>query len=399
MKQDPKIPAEEIEARTGSVQSLLQGAGIDGLFVVQKADRYYFSGTDDDGCLYIPAQGEPLLLVRENGRYPRIESPLERQIEFNRAQSVPSLIHDFYGTLPRVLGLELDVLPVNDFNLYKTWFPEQKCVDGSSCILNTRAFKSDWEIERMEETGDVVGKTFDFMKANVQAGLTEMVFAGMAEAHAGELTGRPVHLWVRDYLTEGYPWHILSGESGGMVGVLDSPSSGEGLGPASPCGAGNKSLAANEPIMVDFNYELNHYHMDITRMFSIGPMPDIALRASEAVIEIHDHVLSNVRPGVPAHRLFEMSVSKAQSLGYEEQYLGSAEHKVSFIGHGIGLELIEPPFMAAGKNDLLQAGMTFALEPKMVFEGAFSVGVESVFLVTEDGYRLLSAVPVEVFIC
>jgi Xaa-Pro aminopeptidase len=69
------------------------------------------------------------------------------------------------------------------------------------------------------------------------------------------------------------------------------------------------------------------------------------------------------------------------------------------VGHGIGLELIEPPVIAENKNDRLVPGMVFALEPKMVFENEFSAGVESDFLVTERGSRLLSRIPAKVFVC
>jgi Xaa-Pro aminopeptidase len=72
---------------------------------------------------------------------------------------------------------------------------------------------------------------------------------------------------------------------------------------------------------------------------------------------------------------------------------------VTFVGHGIGLELIEPPFLARNRKEVLKEGMVFALEPKMVFENEFSAGVESVFRVTEKGAQLISKIPVEVFVC
>jgi Xaa-Pro aminopeptidase len=69
------------------------------------------------------------------------------------------------------------------------------------------------------------------------------------------------------------------------------------------------------------------------------------------------------------------------------------------VGHGVGLEMVEPPLIAKGKPTVLAPGMTFALEPKLVFENRFIAGVESVFLVTENGARLISQVPPEIFIC
>ena len=64
--------------------------------------------------------------------------------------------------------------------------------------------------------------------------------------------------------------------------------------------------------------------------------------------------------------------------------------KVSFIGHGIGLEIVEPPIIARNRKDRLEPGMVFALEPKLVYENEFCAGIESVFLVTESGARLIS---------
>jgi Xaa-Pro aminopeptidase len=225
-----------------------------------------------------------------------------------------------------------------------------------------------------------------------------MEFAGIYETFARR-HGHGGKLRVRDYQTEGYPWHILSGKSGGVVGLLDSPASGEGTSIAFPCGAGNKPLAAQEPIMIDFGTVLNGYHMDETRMFAIDSMPDKAMKACHAAIEIHNRILDEVKPGVTCCDLFQISVSKAKSLGYSEQYLGPPGHKVTFIGHGIGLELIEPPIISRGAEDHMEPGMVFALEPKMVFQNEFSAGIESVFLVTETGYRLISQIPAKVFIC
>lgn len=151
--------------------------------------------------------------------------------------------------------------------------------------------------------------------------------------------------------------------------------------------------------MIDLGTVLNGYHIDETRMFSIGSMPERAMKACRASIEIHNKVLDHVKPGVAVSELFRISVSKAKTLGYADQYLGPEGYKVTFIGHGIGLELTEHPVIARDRDYILEPGMTFSLEPKMVFENEFSAGIESVFLVSETGHRLISKVPVDIFIC
>ncbi|MBT8366353.1 MAG: M24 family metallopeptidase, partial [Deltaproteobacteria bacterium] len=265
-------------------------------------------------------------------------------------------------------------------------------------ILKVRRIKSGWEIAQMEYTAEMTRQTYQYMQEIIQPGLTEMEFAGMFETYARKL-GHAAGIRVRHYQTEGYPWHILSGKSGSMPGLLDSPASGAGTSPAFPVGAGHKKLRANEPIMVDLGSVLNGYHMDETRMFAIDSMPEKAMRTCRAAIEIHDRIIEMANPGISLGELFDHSIRLAEKLGFAGPYLGAAGHKVSFIGHGIGLEIIEPYIIAKNRRDQLEPGMTFALEPKFVYQNEFTTGVESVFLVTENGSRLISKVPVEVFIC
>jgi len=392
------VPAAEINRRLLAIQAVLKTQKIDALFIVQRVDLLYFSGTAQNGFLYIPAEGAPLLFIKRYLPRARMESPLEHIVGIESIKEIPGIISDFHGRFPSVLGLEMDVLPVNTFHFYQRLFTAKKFVDGSPFIHQVRMLKSNWEIEQLEQTAELSRRTFEYMQTVIRPGISEMEFAGLYETFARRL-GHGAGLRVRDFLTEGYPWHVLSGKNGGMVGMLDSPASGAGTSVAFPCGAGDKLLASNEPIMVDLGFVLNGYHMDETRMFAIGSIPARALKACRAAIEIHNAVLDAVKPDITVAELFAHSRKTAESLGYAEPYLGPPGLKVAFIGHGIGLELVEPPIMARDKSDRLKPGMVFALEPKLVFHNEFSAGVESVFTVTETGARLISKVPVDIFIC
>jgi Xaa-Pro aminopeptidase len=393
-----RVPAVEIERRTAAIQEELRRAGIDGLFIVQRVDLFYFTGTAQNGFLYMPAEGKPLLFIKQSVARARAESSVETIIAIDSVKIVPGLIADACGRPLARLGLEMDVLPVNEFRFYRDLFKPKDCVDGSPPILRVRSVKSAWEIAQLETTAEMTRRTFDFMQTVIAPGLTEMEFAGMFEAYARTI-GHGGKLRVRHYNTEGYSWHVLSGTSGGLVGVLDSPASGQGTSAAFPAGAGHRQLRAGEPVMVDLGAVMNGYHMDETRMFAIDSMPEKAYRASRAAIEIHDSVLDLATPGRTLAELFEHACALADRLGYTDAFLGPAGHKAGFIGHGIGLELIEPPIIARARALPLETGMVFALEPKLVYENEFAAGVESVFQVTAGGGRLISKVPVDIFIC
>ena len=297
-----------------------------------------------------------------------------------------------------MLALELDVLPVIEYEFYCTLFGDRQYVDGSPAIMKVRGLKSAWEIEQMEATAEMSRKTFEYMCGAIRPGISEMEFAGMYETAARRL-GHGGKLRTRHFQSEGYPWHVLSGENGGMVGMLDSPSSGRGTSAAFPSGAGHRKLQKNEPILVDFASVLNGYHIDETRMFAIERMPDRALDACRAAIDVHNEIIATVKPGMTTGEVFERSVAEADKRGYAEPFLGPAGSKVRFVGHGIGVELIEPPFLAEGKTDVLEPGATIALEPKLCFQGEFAAGIESVFAVTDNGACLISRVPVDIFLC
>jgi Xaa-Pro aminopeptidase len=134
-------------------------------------------------------------------------------------------------------------------------------------------------------------------------------------------------------------------------------------------------------------------------MFAMKSMPPQAMQAGWAAEEIFAALVTAIRPGMVVHELYDIAVAKAAALGYGDRFLGPQDHQVSFVGHGIGLELVEPPIVARGKREILEAGMVLALEPKIVFENHFCAGVESVVAVTAKGARLLTRIPQETFIC
>jgi Xaa-Pro dipeptidase len=155
-------------------------------------------------------------------------------------------------------------------------------------------------------------------------------------------------------------------------------------------------MKAREPILVDFGICCQGYQTDETRMFSIGKMPKKFVDAYSACRKIHDAALSETRPGADCADLFVKTLDLAKELGYEGSYLGPPGLQTKFIAHGIGLELNEYPFIAQGQSYPLEEGMTFALEPKIVFPGEGSVGLENTVVVTAEGYEILTPIDMEI---
>jgi Xaa-Pro aminopeptidase len=339
--------------------------------------------------------GKPLLLVKRELERARIESPLGQLVGLKSLRELPSLVAEHAGRLPRVLGLELDILPATDYFRLQSLFPNSTLADGSGIIRDLRKIKSPFEIELMRKAGAIGKKVYEDAGKILREGMTEIEFGGLLEATAKKL-GHEGLLRVRSFNYEAYSWHVLSGITGGIVSQSDSPMGGLGLSPAFPVGASRKVMKVREPILVDFGICYQGYQADETRMFSIGKMPQKFADAYKACREIHDAVLADTRPGADCESLFLKTLELARDLGYEDSYLGPPGLQTKFIGHGIGLELGEPPFLAQGQSYPLEQGMTFAVEPKIVFPGEGSVGIENTVLVTEEGYEILTPIPMDI---
>jgi Xaa-Pro aminopeptidase len=387
---------EEIENRLARVRAGMEKQGIEGLLVIQKMNLYYLSGTTQDGLLFVPLEGKPLLMIKRELERARVESPTKDVVPLKSNREIPSLMQTHRGKAPHILGLELDVLPVGDYFKFQGFFPGTQFMDASSIFRETRKIKSFFEIDLMRKAGEIGTKVYQEAKEILKEGMTEIEFGGLLEA-AAKRNGHEGLLRVRSLNYEAYTWHVLSGLTGGIVSQSDSPMGGLGLSPAFPVGASLKVMKAHEPILVDFGTCFHGYQADETRMFSIGKMEQKFIDAYNACQEIHDAVLEETRPGANCETLFLKTLQLAEKLGYKDSFLGPPRLQTRFIGHGIGLELNELPFLAQGQSYPLEEGMTFAVEPKIVFPGEGSVGIENTVVVTRGGCEILTPVSQEIF--
>ncbi|NOX35750.1 MAG: aminopeptidase P family protein [Deltaproteobacteria bacterium] len=393
-----KTPEPEIKNRIHTLKQKMEIRRIQAVFLTHKPDIFYFSGTSQDCYLYIDIEHEPALFVKRYFPRARKESCIKNIFQISSITQVPDKIRYLHQSLPETCGLAFDVVPVRDFHFYQKLFTPTSFIDCTSSINACRQIKSPYEIDQIKNSARLSGKTFSYIEENIQPGISEMEFCGMFETFARKF-GHSGTLLTRHYRSEGFPFHLLSGENGGLAGAVDTPCCGLGTSITHPFGAGAKIIQRDEPVLIDFGTILNGYHMDETRMFVIGDMDKKAMDASKASIEILYTLLSLMKPGAVMGDIFEKSVQSARHMGYEEQFLGLPGVKSIFIGHGIGIELVEPPIISRGRKDIFKPGMVFAVEPKFNFKNEFAAGIESVIQITEDGACFLSVTPHKIFIC
>ncbi len=219
--------AAEIEARIANLQKVLQAKGIAAALIVQKTDLFYFSATSQQGYLYIPDQGDPLLMVFKDFDRARQESPLVSVISLSSPRKIPEIIAEYGFSQPTSLGLELDVVPANLYFQYQKIFEKAEIIDVSTDIRLIRAIKSDYEIGCIEKAArgsdQVSGKVTELL----QPGKTELELAGELESYARSL-GHQGIVRMRLWGAEMFYGHLLSGADGAVPSYLASPTGGKG---------------------------------------------------------------------------------------------------------------------------------------------------------------------------
>jgi D-alanyl-D-alanine dipeptidase len=159
---------------------------------------------------------------------------------------------------------------------------------------------------------------------------------------------------------------------------------GSGPNSASPHHhSGERVIARGDSVVMDFGGVANGYCSDITRTAFVGEPTEEQRRIYDTVHDAQQAAFDAVRPGVPAQEVDRAARAVISDAGYGPFFV----HRT---GHGIGIEIHEPPYIVEGNEILLQPGMTFSDEPGIYLPGKFGVRIEDQVVVTEDGAERLN---------
>jgi Xaa-Pro dipeptidase len=397
MNENLLTPKSEIDSRIIRQQKALSDSNADAAIILQNADLFYFTGTLAQGFLYISKVDEPIFFIRKNFERAIIESRIGKKLKIKSLRegfkSLAEVINK--GTLK--IGLELDVLPVNQYFLIKEIFSNSSLVDISGAIKKFRMIKSEFEVLQIRNAANIAVSVIKKIPSFIEIGMTENDLSARIEYELRKL-GHQGLVRARNFNMEFHFGPVISGESANYPTFFDGPVGAKGLYPAITSGASRKKIVSNEPIVVDFVAGYNGYLSDITRIFGIGNLPREILKTHDFVIHDLLPTCENmIKPGFDAKEIYRASLGIAQKAGFSENFMGFGSNKVRFLGHGLGLELDEEPVIC-DRSIILEPGMVFALEPKIFIKGLGGCGVENTYVVTDKGFEKLTFLEEEVFL-
>ena len=376
--------ASEALARKEKIQAALRRLPADALLLADNANLYYTSSRVFCGYTYVPAEGDMIYFVRrpvglagDNVVY--IRKP-EQIIEEMQKRGLP---------LPQTLLVEGDSLSYNEYTRLASAFPSSRILPGGTALIRqVRAVKTPFEIGMIRQSAASHDMLYRHIPKLYTPGMTDLEFSIEIERAARQhgslgifrIFGRSMEIFMGN---------VLAGENADTPTPYDFAMGGAGLDDSLPIGCNGTTIHPGQTVMVDVNGNFTGYMTDLSRVYSLGEIPEKARHAHAVSLEIEQAVMSMARPGVAASELYDKALAIARDRKVEDYFMGHRQ-KAGFVGHGVGIEINEQPVLAPRSCDVLEAGMVFALEPKFVIPGVGPVGIENTFLLTDDGVERLT---------
>ncbi len=381
-------PLDEIQRRIKTLQSAMAHNGLDAALIVQRVDLFYFSGTGQDAHLFVPVEGAPILLVRKSFERALEDSPLENVVEVKNLAGLRKRIEKERSAPLKRLGMELDILPVNNYRLYAKLFPDATISDVSPLIREARMVKSKYELGMISQAARMNDALFSAAGEILKEGMSEVEFAGLLEAQYRK-NGHQGFVRVRSFNSEVFYGHIMSGANLAVPSCSVGPTGGPGLNATMPQGPDAKIIRRHEPVQIDYVGVVGGYMIDQARTFFIGEPPEKFLKVHATALAIQDALIAQGCAGTKAEELYNTAMLMAADAGLAKGFLGHPQ-PVPFVGHGVGLELDELPVVGRKSPHVLKEGMVIALEPKFILPKEGLAGIENSFLVQERGLEKLT---------
>ena len=352
--------------RLQRVARALTEAGIDALLLTPGASMFYLSGFEHGHA----AERLLAMVVKRDGSsswiVPTMNVPQVRDHAV-AAQPIrawadgegflPALREAIAGANDIAFDDEARAAFLLDLNALA---PRAKVHKASTIMRSLRAHKVADELARLRTAGKVVDDTIPLAVSLCKPGKTER--AVEAELREALLAKSPDSTVAFTIVASGPHAALPHHETGTRV------------------------LQKGDLVILDFGIrEIRGYHSDITVTCSIGqPTNPEAQKVYRAVWQAQHAAINAVRPGVPCEAIDHAARSVIEAAGYGEHFL----HRT---GHGLGLQVHEPPYMVAGNKELLEEGMVFSIEPGIYLPGRFGVRLEIIASVAKDGVSLINA--------
>lgn len=389
MKFIPEELKEEIALRVNRLRPIMKEAGLDAMLIAGNTNLFYLSGRMYRGYVYLSVEGDPVYFIIR----PQIYDREDNIICIRKPEQIVSEMESRGMALPAVLGLEYSVLTYADVMRLRKAFAGVATENCAPVMVKARMVKTPYEVKQMREDGMHQAAVYHRVPSCFSPDMTDVEFQVEIERLLRR-EGCLGYVRTSGNLMEINLGSVIAGDNADAPGPYDFSMGGAGTDPSLPVGASGEILRPGMTVMVDMNGCFNGYQSDMTRVWRIGEIAPLAVKAHECSRRILRELEEMGRPGVKCSELYERALAIVEEEGLSHYFMGHTQ-KAAFIGHGVGIELNEAPVIMARDHTPLAENMTIALEPKFVIPGTGAVGDENTYVVTPEGLRTLTEFPME----
>jgi Xaa-Pro aminopeptidase len=398
-------PSFDFEARLQRVQAFLDESGINAMILLNTRNIYWLTGSAQASHLIIARGKDPVLMVKRNIDLARAHSwfPADWIRPLGSTKDAIACATELVGDAGTRIGMELNGLPASHYLNYVKGFDGFTIENVSEPLRNLRAIKDAGEIAKVEQAARVAGMTQDVVYAMVQEsftpGTTERDVAAEMIHVAKKNRSEHYSIYDNNMFTNFNNFFIVaSGES------LWTPStfpimSGAGFSPAIPFGQSDRELHPGDILVCDYAVVVDGYHGDHARTYVVdGQWPEFFKERYGNLKLAFDRTVDSIEPGQKSSDIYAMMEGELARIGdpdpdvhIENYFEGNGTYYQGF-GHGIGLELDEPPFITKVGDVTIDTNMAISLEPKILIPGWGAVNLEDDFII-EAGVKARKVTP------
>ncbi|NTV54617.1 MAG: aminopeptidase P family protein, partial [Syntrophaceae bacterium] len=366
-----------MENRIRLLQRRLAEEGLDAVLLVYSRDVLYYTGTAQPSCLLVTPD-DYTLYVRSGFEFAVQDVFIGREklLEERRLEKILAGALSRLAGKPGKIGTELDILTAEQFEALRKAGPGVEFINISPITLEQRKVKEPGEIERLRRACDAVHAGHEAVLATLREGVTELELAAAVE-NAHRLAGHEGIFFIRlpDFFMSRGP--IGAGPNLARVSGVVYTITGVGMSPAVPAGPSRRPIGRGETVIVDIPTLVEGYHADQTRTYCIGKAGKAIHALYDDLQVVADHLIGTIRPGMRGCDVWQLAQQKADGLGRSAEFMSFGKGKSSrIIGHGIGLELNEPPILSGFDSSLIPESCVVALDMHMMTEGGDVVKLE-----------------------
>ena len=386
---------ENLNKRISQLQEEFRQKGIDLCLLLYSRDILYYAGTTAPGVLLITPE-KAILFVRRGYEFAKEEATVKSVVKGGSLEEVQSYLKKS-GFKKGVMGIELDIIPANLYLKLTTLFPVFQPVNISPIILNQRMVKDSEVLDYMRQSTAIADcghrRTLEVLKE----GMTELELATEVEA-ALRRNGHEGLLPMRRFDARVLYGFISSGENLTKFPGFVNVAQGIGVSKAYRVSASQREIKRGDLVMVDVTGCYHGYITDIARPYVIGKATEMQKEVFFHLNQVAEKIFDSVRDGLSVKELYSIGLSEAEKTPYSSYFMGYDEEvRGRFIGHGLGLELDEPPILGPEDETIIKENMTFSIEINTIVPQFGAIKIEEDIIVKKKGCELLSRIERKLF--